>query len=126
MEKKFQTKLSLISLKKNNKTYTPFTSLAAVFPERFNFIIRDFLKRPVYERKDANCLYTLPRITKQNNNRKHSSTKLNPIEGSIKKNERYVCYHFFDRRRKIGPNFKLKDLFKSADFIKSSRRGCNY
>ena len=75
-------------LNKNNiKFYSRNTSLGDVFAERFNRTIRDLLKRPVFEKGDGNWIDILPTITKHYNNRIHSSTKLSPIQASLKKNE---------------------------------------
>ena len=70
----------------NIKLYSRNTYLGAVFAERFNKTIRDLLKRPVFEKGDGNWIDLLPTITKQYNNRIHSSTKLTPIQASLKKN----------------------------------------
>ena len=78
-------------LNKNNiKLYSRNNSYGAVFAERFNRTIRDLLKRPVFEKSDGNWIDILPIITKQNNYRIHSSTKLTPIQASLKKNEGFV------------------------------------
>ena len=75
-------------LNKNNiKLYFRNTYLGAVFAERFNKSIRDLLKRPVFEKGDGNWIDILQPITKQYNNRIHSSTKLSPKDASLKKNE---------------------------------------
>ena len=53
-------------LNKNKiKLFSRNTSLGAVFAERFNRTKSDLLKRPVFERSDANWVDVLPRITKQ-------------------------------------------------------------
>ena len=75
---------------KKIKRYSRNTALRAVFAERFNRTIRDLLKKPVFEKGDGNWIDVLPKITKQYNNRVHSSTKLSPIQASLKKNEGYV------------------------------------
>ena len=78
-------------LNKNNiKLYSRNSSYGAVFAERFNRTIRDLLKKVVFEKGDGNWIDVLPTITKQYNNRVHSSTKLTPIQASLKKNEGFV------------------------------------
>ena len=72
------------------KLYSRNSSYGAVFVERFNRTIRDLLKKVVIEKGDGNWINLLPTITKQYNNRKHSSTKLTPIQASLKKNEGFV------------------------------------
>ena len=58
--------------------------------ERFDRTIRDLPKKPVFEQRDGNWIDNLATITKQYNKRIHSSTKMTPIQGSLKKNESYV------------------------------------
>ena len=63
------------------------TYVGAVFAERFNRTIRDLLKRVVFEKGDGNWIGVLRKIMKQYNNRIHSSTKLTPMQASLKKIE---------------------------------------
>ena len=74
----------------NIKLYSRNSSFGSVFAERFNRTIRDLLKRPVFEQSDAKWIDVLPTITKQYNNRVHTSTKLSPKDASLEKNEGYV------------------------------------
>ena len=83
----------------NITRYSWSTYLRAVFAERFNLSIRDLLKIPVFERRDANWIDVLPIITKQKNNSKHSSTEKKPTEASSKKDEKYVFEKLFDRKK---------------------------
>ena len=79
-------------LKKSNiKPYSRNSSIGVVFAERLKKSMRNLLKKFVFERGDANWVDALPTITKQCNNRIHSSTKLNRIQTSLKKNEGFVC-----------------------------------
>ena len=52
-------------------------------------LLEIFLKKPVFEKGDGKWIDVLHTITKQYNNRIHSSTKLTPIQASLKKNEGY-------------------------------------
>ena len=61
------------------KRYSRSTSLGAVYAERFIRTIRDLLKRPFFERGDANEVDVLPSITKQYFEGIHSPTKLSSI-----------------------------------------------
>ena len=101
------------------KIYSRNTSLGAVFAERFNRTIRDLLKKPVFENGDGNWIDILPSITKQYNNRVHSSTKLSPKDASLKKNEGYVYKSLLDKRKKVNPKFKINDLVRTADLKKT-------
>ena len=93
--KEFYNNMFQDFLNKNNiKLYSRKSSYGAVFAERFDRTIRDLLKKPVFEKGDGNWIDVLPKITKQYNNRIHSSTKLTPIQASLKKNEGYVYKKF--------------------------------
>ena len=73
-------------LNKNTiKLYSINSSYGAVFAEKFNRTIRDLLKKIVFEQGGAKWVDILPIITKQYNNRIHTSTKLSPKDASLKK-----------------------------------------
>ena len=113
---------NLINTKKIQR-YSRNTALRAVFAERFNRTIRDLLKKPVFEKADGKWIDVLPTITKQYNNRIHSSTKLTPIQASLKKNEGYVYKMLLDKRKKITPKFQINDLVRTADLKKTFSKG---
>ena len=96
----------------NIKHYSVNISLGTVFAERFNRAIRDLLKRPVFEKGDANWIDVLPTITKLYINRIHSSTELTPIQASLKKNEKYIIKNLLDKRNKRSTKFKKTILFE--------------
>ena len=111
-------------LNKNNiKLYSRNSSYGAIFAERFNKTIRDLLKKIVFEKGDAKWIDILPTITKQYNNRIHSSTKLTPIQASLKKNEGYVYKNLLDRRNKINPKFQINNLVRTAIIRKMFSKG---
>ena len=98
-------------LNKNNiKLYSRSSSYGAVFAERFNRTIRDLLKKIVFEQGDTKWIVVLPVITKQYNNKVHSSTKLTPIQANLKKNEGYVYKNLLDKRKKLKPKYEIGDL----------------
>ena len=122
--KEFYNNIFQDFLNKNNiKLYSRNTSLGAVFAERFNRTIRDLLKKIVFEKGDGNWVDILPTITKQYNNRIHSSTKLTPIQASLKKNEGYVYKNLLDKRKKVKPKFQINDLVRTADLKKTFSKG---
>ena len=122
--KEFYNNIFQDFLNKNNiKLYSRNSSYGAVFAERFNRTIRDLLKKIVFERGDANWIEILPTITKQYNNRIHSSTKLSPKDASLKKNEGYVYKNLLDKRKKITPKFQINDLVRVADLKKTFSKG---
>ena len=112
------------------KLYSRNSSYGVVFAERFNKTIRDLLKRPVFEKGDGNWIDILPTITKQYNDSIHSSTKLTPIQASMKKNEGFVYKNLLDKRKKIKPKYEIGNLVRTADlkkmFSKGDTTNCSY
>ena len=122
--KEFYNNIFQDFLNKNNiKLYSRNTSLGAVFAERFNRTIRDLLKKPVFKKVESNWIDVLPVITKQYNNRIHSSIKLTPIQASLKKNEGFVYKNLLDKRNKIKPKFQKNALVGTADLKKTFSKG---
>ena len=122
--KEFYNNIFQDFLNKNNiKLYSRNSSYGAVFAERFNRTIRDLLKKPVFEKGDGNWIDVLPKITKQYNNRIHSSTKLTPIQASLKTNEGFVYKNLLDKRNKIKPKFQINDLVRTADLKRTFSKG---
>ena len=122
--KEFYNNIFQDFLNKNNiKLYSRNSSYGAVFAERFNGTIRDLLKRPVFEKGDGNWIDILPTITKQYNNRIHSSTKLSPKDASLKKNEGFVYRNLLDKRNKIKPKYKIGDLVRTEDLKRAFSKG---
>ena len=118
--KEFYNNIFQDFLNKNNiKLFSRNSSYGAVFVERFNKSIRDLLKRPVFENGDGNWIDVLPKITKQYNNRIHSSTKLTPVQASLKKNEGLVYKNLLDKGNKRTPKFQINDLVRTADLKKT-------
>ena len=117
--KEFYNNIFQDFLNKNNiKLYSRNSSYGAVFAERFNRTIRDLLKKIVLEQGDAKRIDVLPVITKQYNNKVHSSTKLTPIQAGLKKNEAYVYKKLLDKRKKLKPKHEIGDLVRTADIKK--------
>ena len=122
--KEFYNNIFQSFLNKNSiKLYSRNSSYGAVFAERFNKSIRDLLKRPVFEKGDGNWIDVLPTLTKQYNNRIHSSIKLTPIQASLKKNEGFVYKNLLDKRKKVKPKFQINDLVRTADLKKTFSKG---
>ena len=118
--KEFYNNIFQDFLNKNDiKLYSRNSSYGAVFAERFNRTIRDLLKKIVFERGDAKWIDILPTITKQYNNRIHTSTKLSPKGVSLKKNEGFVYKNLLDKRKKVKPKFQINDLVRTADLKKT-------
>ena len=100
------------------KHYSINTVLGAVFAEIFIRTFGDLLKRPVSERSESNWINILPTITKQYNKRIHSSTKLTPIEASVKKIDGFVYNNLLDKRKTIKPKFRINNHVRTADLKK--------
>ena len=106
-------------LNKNKiKIYSLNSSYVAVFAERSNRTIKDLLKKIVSEQGDAKWTDALSTITKQYKNGIHSSTKLTPIQASLKKNEGFVYEKLLDKRKKITLKFQINDLVRTSDLKK--------
>ena len=121
--KEFYNNIFQSFLNNNNiKLYSRHTHLGAVFSERFDRTIRDLLKRPVFGKGDASWIDVSTKITKRYNNRLHSSTKLTPIQASLKKNEGFVHKNLLDKRKKVTPKFQANDLIRVAELKKTFRR----
>ena len=122
--KEFYNNIFEDCLNKNNiKLYSRNSSYGAVFAERFNRTIRDLLKKIVFEKGDRNWIDVLPKITKQYNNKVHSSTKLSPKDASLKKNEGLVYKNLLDKRKKVKPKYEIGDLVRTADLKKTFSKG---
>ena len=122
--KEFYNNIFQDSLNKNDiKHYSRNSSYGAVFAEGFNRTIRDILKKIVFEQGDAKWIDILPTITIQYNNRIHSSTKLTPIQASLRKNEGNVYKNLLDKRKKVKPKFQINDLVRTADLKKTFSKG---
>ena len=118
--KEFYNNIFQDFLNKNNiKLYSRNSSYGAVFAERFNRTLRDLLKRPVFEKGVGKWIDILQTITKQYNNRVHTSTKLSPKDASLKKNEGYVYKNLLDKRKKVKLKFQINDFVRTADLKKT-------
>ena len=122
--KKFYNNIFQDFLNKNNiKFYSRNSLYGAVFAERFNRTIRDLLEKIFFEQGDAKWIDILPTITKQYNNKVHSSTKLSPIQACLKKNEGFVYKNSIDKRNKMKPKFQINDPVRTADLKKTFSKG---
>ena len=86
-------------------------------------VLQIFLNDLFLNKSDGRGIDVLPTITKQYNNRIHSSTKLTPIQASLKKNEGYVYNNLLDKRKKMKPKFQVNDLVRVADLKKTFSKG---
>ena len=75
-------------LKSKNIHYSRFTDKGPSIAELVIRTIRKFLKKPVFEKGNADWLSELSSVTKQHNNTIHSSTKMTRNQASKKPNEK--------------------------------------
>ena len=81
------------------------------------------LKKPVFEKGNADWLSELPSVIKQYNNTIHSSTKMTPIQASKKSNQKSVYNNLRDNRKIQKPIFELGDLVRTSDIKKVFSKG---
>ena len=91
-KKIFQIFLKLRKIQHFSRYFDKGPSIA----ERFNRSIRDLLKKPLFQRGDANWVNILPSLIKQYDNRINSSTKMTPNLASKKSNEKEVYSNLQD------------------------------
>jgi len=75
---------------KSIQHYSRFTDKGPSIAERVIRTVRNLLKKPVFEKGNADWLSELPPVVKKYNNTIHHSTKMTPILASKKSNERKV------------------------------------
>ena len=90
--------------RKDIKHYSRFTDKAPSIAERVITTLRNLLKKPVFEKGNANWLSELRTVIKQYNNTIHSSIKMTPIQSSKKMNEKLVYTNLKDNRVKKTKN----------------------
>ena len=92
---------------KNIQHYSRYTDKGASIAERVIRTVRNLLKKPVFEKGNADWLSELPSVIKQYNNTIHHSIKITPNPASKKVNEKKVYSNLKDKRDKQQPKFKL-------------------
>ena len=108
---------------KNIHHYSRFTDKGALIAERVIRTVRNLLKKPVFEKGNANWISELPSVVKQYNNTIHNSTKMTPIQASKKINEKLVFSNLRDDRIKRQPKYKLGQLIRTADIKRVFSKG---
>ena len=108
---------------KNIQHYSRYTDKGPSIAERVIRTVRNLLKKPVFEKGNADWVSELPSVIKQYNNTFHHSIKMTPIQASKKSNEKLVYSNLQDKRRKLNPKFKLGQLVRTADIKKVFSKG---
>ena len=108
---------------KNIQHYSRFTDKGPSIAERVIRTIRNLLKKPVFEKGNADWLSELTSVIKQYNNTIHSSTKMTPIQASKKSNQELVHNNLKDKREVQKPKYKLGQLVRTADIKRVFSKG---
>ena len=108
---------------KNIQHYSCFTDKGPSIAERLIRTLRSLLKKPVFEKGNADWISELPSVVKKYNNAIHHSIKMTPIQASKKANEKIVYSNLQDKRVKQKPKFKLGQLVRTADIKKVFSNG---
>ena len=81
------------------------------------------MKKPVFEKGNANWLSELPSVVDKNNTTFHHTIKMTPKQASKKSNEKLTFDNLKDYRVKQKPKFKLGQLIRVADIKKVFSKG---
>ena len=108
---------------KNIQHYSRNTDKGPSIAERVIRTVRNLLKKPVFEKGNADWLSELPSVLKQYNNTVHHSTKMKPIDASKKSNEKIVYSNLQDKRKILNPKYKLGQLIRTADIKRVFSKG---
>ena len=108
---------------KNIHHYSRFTDKGPSIAERVIKSLRNLLKKPVFEKGNADWISELPSVVKKYNKTIHNSIKMTPVQASKKSNEKLVYSNLQDKRKKLNPKFKLGQLVRTADIKKVFDKG---
>ena len=104
--------------RKNIQHYSRFTDEAPSIAERVIRTICNLLKKPVFEKGNADWLSESPSVIKKYNNTIHQSTKMTPDQASKKVNEKEVYSNLRDGREIQIPKLKLGELVRISGIRK--------
>ena len=77
--------------------------------------VRILLKKPIFEKGNADWLFELPCVIKKYIYSIHKSAKTTPIQASKKANEKLVYSNLQDRRVSQQSKYELGQLVRTAD-----------
>ena len=98
--------------------YSRFTDKGPAIAERVIRTIRNSLKKPVFEKGNADWLSEQPYVINKYNNTIHSSTEMTHLQASKQSNEKEVYSNLKDNREFRKPKFNLGQLLRTADIKK--------
>ena len=107
----------------NLQNYSQFTDEGPSLAERVIRTIRNSLEKPAFAAGRTDWLSELPSIIKQYKITIHSSTKMTPIQASIKSNEKEVYSNLQHKRKKYNPKINLGQLVGTADIERVFSKG---
>ena len=86
--------------------------------ERWNRMIKTKMWKPFTVQGNTIYLDILPKILEQNNNTKHSSIKMTPVEASKKKNENTVYFNLYGDMKQLSskPKIKVSDKVRISKY----------
>ena len=99
---------------KSIQDFSRFTDKGPLIAERVIRTVRS-LKKPVFEKANANWMSELSSLIKQYINTIHQSIKMTPVEASKTIEEKDVYSNLKDNREIRKPKFKLGQLVRTAD-----------
>ena len=108
---------------KNIQHYSRLTDKGPSIAERVIRTIRNLLKKPVFEKGNADWLSDLSSVIKKYNNTIHNSTKMTPIQASKKSNQNEVYSNLRSDRERQTPKTKLGQSLRTADIKKVFSKG---
>ena len=108
---------------KNIQHFSRYTDKGPSIAERVIRTLRNLLRKPVFEKGNADWLSELPSVIKQYNNTIHHSIKMTPNQASKKVIEKIVYSNLQDKRKKLNPKYKLGELVRTADIKKVFSKG---
>ena len=103
--------------------YSRFTDKGPSILEIVIRILRNLLKKPVFDKGNANGISELPSVIKKYNNTIHSSIKKTPNQDSKKPNEKEVFSNLKENREIQKSKYKLGQLARTADIKKVFSKG---
>ena len=108
---------------KNIKHFSRFTDKGPSIAEKVVGTVKNFLKKPVFLKGNADWISELSSVIKQYYNTIHHSIELTPVEASKKSNKKEVYSNLKDNREVRKPKFKLGQLVRTADNKKVFPKG---
>ena len=103
--------------------YSRYTDKGPSIAERVIRTMRNLLKKPVFEKGNADWLSELSAVVNKYNNTIHNSIKMTPVQASKKSNEKLVYNNLKDDRKVRKPKFKLGQLVRTADIKRVFSKG---